>query len=221
MNIFKKTLGNIALEANRISTLLFMWTLLQEIELRANKIVNDKQEELCLNVKDKESSAAGSKKGKQSKFDRQLAFKKQRLLSKLRVSEEEITSTSQLPNSLHELKMRQGEGKHLFHISDDVFNFFLSLNKKLQCHLSDKAFHYDGKNIHCKCKLAIQSDEIMEKEWCDLFDEAPGIDDSNENAIEIFTAVLLDLNEMMTDYFIKIALSNGLKRFKSTIPKTK
>jgi thiamine monophosphate synthase len=28
-------------------------------------------------------------------------------------------------------------------------------------------------------------------------------------------------NEMMTDYFIKIALSNGLKRFKSTIPKTK
>jgi hypothetical protein len=26
---------------------------------------------------------------------------------------------------------------------------------------------------------------------------------------------------MMTDYFIKIALSNGLKRFKSTIPKTK
>jgi hypothetical protein len=43
----------------------------------------------------------------------------------------------------------------------------------------------------------------MEKEWCDLFDEAPGIDDSNENAIEVFTAVLLDLYEMMTDYFIK------------------
>jgi hypothetical protein len=68
---------------------------------------------------------------------------------------------------------------------------------------------------------AIQSDEIMVKEWCALFDEAPGIDDSNENTIEVFTAVLLDLNEMMTDYFIKIALSNGLKRFKSTIPKTK
>ena len=62
MDILKKTLGNIALEANRISTLLFMWNLQQEIELRANKIVNDKQEELCLNVKDNESSAAGSSK---------------------------------------------------------------------------------------------------------------------------------------------------------------
>ena len=62
MDIFKKTLGNIALEANRISTLLFMWTLQQEIELRANKIVNNKQEELCRNVKDIESSAAGSSK---------------------------------------------------------------------------------------------------------------------------------------------------------------
>jgi hypothetical protein len=29
----------------------------------------------------------------------------------------------------------------------------------------------------------------MEKEWCDLFDEAPGIDDSNENAIEILLLV--------------------------------
>ena len=137
------------------------------------------------------------------------------------MSEEEITSASQLLDSLHELKMRQGEGKHVFHISNDVFNFFLSLNKKLQCHLSDTAFHYYGTNMHCKCKLAIQSDEIMVKEWCALFDEAPGIDDSNENTIEVFTAVLLDLNEMMTDYFIKIALSNGLKRFKSTIPKIK
>ena len=137
------------------------------------------------------------------------------------MSEEEITSASQLLNSLHELKMRQGEGKHLFHISNDVFNFFLSLNKKLQCHFSDKAFHYYGTNIHCKCKLAIKSDEILVKEWFDLLNEAPGIDDSNENAIEVFTAVLLDLYEMMTDYFIKIALSNGLKRFKSTIPKTK
>jgi hypothetical protein len=61
-----------------------------------------------------------TKTGKQSKFDRQLAFKKQRLLSKLRVSEEEITSASQLLNNLHELNMRQGEGKHLFHISDVV-----------------------------------------------------------------------------------------------------
>ena len=117
--------------------------------------------------------------------------------------------------------MRQGEGKHLFHISNDVFNFFLSLNKKLQCHLSDTAFHYYGTNMHCKCKLAIQSEEILVKEWFDLLNEAPGIDDSNENAIEIFTAVLLDLYEMMTDYFIKIALSNGLKRFKSTIPRIK
>jgi hypothetical protein len=65
-------------------------------------------------------------------------------------------------------------------------------------------------STHCKCKLAIKSDEILVKEWFDLLNEAPGIDDSNENVIEVFTAVLLDLYEMMTDYFIKIALSNGL-----------
>lgn len=246
--IYNNTIGNTGLESNRVSTKLFRWTFQQEIELKANKIVNDKREELCVdNLDDKVSSVAGSsklryiagacifhsvkqlkstvlnkltKKGKNSKLDRQLAFKKQQLLSKLRVSEEEITSTSEEPDSLNEIKMRQGEGKHLFHVSDDVFHFFCTLNKKLQCHLTDTAFHYYGKNVHFKCKLAIKSDEILVREWCDLFNETHGVDES-ENAIEVFTSVILDLFDMITDYFIKVALSNGLKRFKSTIPKTK
>jgi hypothetical protein len=41
-------------------------------------------------------------------------IRKQQLLSSLRISEEEITSTTEIPDSLLELKFRQGDGKHLF-----------------------------------------------------------------------------------------------------------
>lgn len=94
--------------------------------------------------------------------------------------------------------MRQGEGKHLFHVSDDVFRFFCTLNKKLQYHLTDTAFHYDGKNVRFKCKLAIKPDEILVQEWCDLFNETHGVDES-QNSIEVFTSVILDLLDMITD----------------------
>jgi hypothetical protein len=53
-------------------------------------------------------------------MDRKLAYRKQQLLSSLRISEEEITSTAEIPDSLLELKFRQGDGKHLFQVSDQV-----------------------------------------------------------------------------------------------------
>ncbi|VDI51195.1 Hypothetical predicted protein [Mytilus galloprovincialis] len=113
----------------------------QEIQVQSDKIVSAKQEALTTNADNpKESSAAGlskvkylavacifnsakllkvtvvnklTKKGKNSRLDRQLAFKKQQLLSKLRVSEEEITTNSKLPERLTEIKMRQGEAHFL------------------------------------------------------------------------------------------------------------
>jgi hypothetical protein len=60
-------------------------------------------------------------------WDRKLAYRKQQLLSSLRISEEEITPTTEIPDSLLELKFRQGDGKHLFQVSDQVFSFFTSL----------------------------------------------------------------------------------------------
>lgn len=84
-------------------------------------------------------------------------------------------------------------------------------------------FHcYGTKLIHRKCKLAVKSDEMLIKEWCDLFIEIEGPNrDDSEDAFEVFMVILLELFDMLSLYFIKVALSNALKRFKETIPKTK
>lgn len=61
--IYNNTIENTGLESNRVSTKLFRCTFQQEIELKANKIVNDKRGELCVdNLDDKVFSVAGSSK---------------------------------------------------------------------------------------------------------------------------------------------------------------
>jgi hypothetical protein len=165
-----------------------------------------------------------SKSGKKSKMDRKLAYRKQQLLSSLRISEEEITSTTEIPDSLLELKFRQGDGKHVFQVSDQVFSFFTSLNQKVQIFLTDESFHIYGKDVHTKCRSFIKYNDCLVQKWCNLFEDDVAVKDGDpidENIDEIFTALLLDMYEMIVEYFIKIALSNAIKRFKANIPRTK
>ena len=59
-------------------------------------------------------------KGKKSKVDRKM------------ISEEEATLSTRFKDGLHEIEYMQVDGKHLFHVSDDVFKFFMSLNEKVK-----------------------------------------------------------------------------------------
>ncbi|CAG2233852.1 unnamed protein product [Mytilus edulis] len=54
-----------------------------------------------------------------------------------------------------------------------------------------------------------------------LKDDTAEVDDQDENTDEIFTGLLVDMFEMIVEYFIKVAMSNAIKRFKASIPKTK
>lgn len=78
------------------------------------------------------------------------------------------------------------------------------------------------KDVHTKCRSFIKYNDCRVQKWCNPFEDDVTVkngDTIDGNIDKIFTALLLDMYEMIVEYFIKIALSNAIKRFKASIPR--
>jgi hypothetical protein len=87
-----------------------------------------------------------------------------------------------------------------------VFSFFTSLNQKVKIFLADESFHIYGKDVHTKCRPFIKYNDSLVQKWCNLFEDDVTVkygDPIDENIDEIFTALLLEMYEMIVEYFIK------------------
>lgn len=233
---------------NRISTKLFRWVLKNEIAKRAKEVEEMQAETLRdINVVVGESVVAAGKirylagacivniqknlkttvlnslaqRGQKSKLARTIAYKKRKLLATLRISEEDAMQKSNFPESLAEVQFRQENKKQMFHVCDEVFNFFMSLNKKVQVHLLKESFHFHGQFLHDKCRTQLVNDTALTQQWLSLFSGEEPKNEIDENAVEIFSTLLIELYQNIANYFFKVALSNAIKEFKASIPRTK
>ena len=71
-----------------------------------------------------------------------------RLLKSLRISEEQVLKETRVPNSICEIEYRQRPSRGLFHVSDDVFKFFVKLHNLTHKFVTHGAFHLAGETIH-------------------------------------------------------------------------
>lgn len=98
--------------------------------------------------------------------------------------------------------------------SKSVMKFLpsLLLNQKVQVFLTNESLHIHGKDIHTICRSSVKFDETLINKWFTLFkeDDTAEVDDQDENTDEIFTGLLVDIFEMIVEYFIKVATSNAI-----------
>ncbi|KAL3841440.1 hypothetical protein ACJMK2_019590 [Sinanodonta woodiana] len=156
----------------------------------------------------------------ESKFKRRVDYLKQQLLLKLRIEEAEIKTITNLPHSLCEIEYRQGKSRGLSHVRDDVFLFFVKLNSHIQSKLVEESFHLHGSNIHTYVKGTVCTNADLIASWLDLF-HTDHIEGDLEVDDDIFAGYLIDLFEMVSGHFLKIAFVDSLKELKESIPRRK
>ena len=151
---------------------------------------------------------------KRSKIACKLNYKKQKMLQFFRIKEDEALCNDP---SMLEIAYKQGPSRGLTIVSDEMFQFFITLNTLVQSSLSSSHFHLHGENIFIYCRNVVDSNEDILKMWMKLFGdfEDPDLED------EIFLTLVLEIFNDITEHFIRIAFVDALKYFKSTIPRKK
>ena len=76
--------------------------------------------------------------------------------------------------------------------------------------------HLHLDNIPLECRHFILENNLLLQQWIDLFEY---IEEGDEN--EVFLIVLIELFEVVTEYFLRISLSEAITKFKEAIPRTK
>ena len=149
---------------------------------------------------------------------RRHAYRQQRLLSSLRISEAEICESTEEPASLSEVQRKQSPGKGLYHIPDTVFGFFMQLHEIANKHLSSSCFHLHGKMTFTSCREAIFSNKDLQSEWLKLFGK---VESNDERETELSDCLISELYQQVSEHFLRISFVEALHTVKEQLPKTK
>ena len=234
----------------KLSTKLYQWILHKEIQSSSSRIVKQQTEKfegqdtttavsdvgkskirylagacihkivsrLSLNVLRKIG-----KPGTKSRAQRDWDFRRYRLLRSLRITEEEAMKVTAEPDSMHEIQNKQGPSRGLLHVSDNVFLFFMDVNAFLRKLLSTDAFHLYVDSIYALTRTKLFTNEDLLDQWIDLFSvrSSEETDALGTRDDEVFVDLLTELYELVVEYFLRIAVVDGLHEFKSIIPRKK
>jgi hypothetical protein len=85
----------------------------------------------------------------------------------------------------------------------------------VQTQLTERNLHLHLDNIHLECRHFISENNLLLQQWIDLFEYTEG----DEN--EVFLIMLIELFEVITEYFLRISLSEAISKIKEAIPRTK
>ena len=157
-----------------------------------------------------------SRTDKEGQMMRKMSFKKGQLLQTFRIREEEVNS--EMRDSMQEIELKQGLTRGLTVVSDKVFAFFVQLNNVVQNELTTDRFHLHSYNLFTICRGIVRTHEEILASWMELFEMSAATEEIEE---DIFLTLVMDLFDDITDYFIRIAFSEGLRHFKRTVPRKK
>ena len=234
--------SKITKDQNKLSTRLVFWIMDSEIKRKTDQI-KDSQFESYVETSQYSTELTSVGKGKlryvagccihkikkrfchsvlrnlgkcdpKSKSIRSQAYSKQAIMKTFCINESDIPHGDE---SLHEIDYKQGKSRGLLIVSDEVFNFFILLNKVVQSHLTKEAFHLNFDTFHVTCRNIVNSDEELLESWASLFGEL----NDNEIEDEIMLSIIMDLFEDVTGHFLKISIADALKKFKETVPRKK
>lgn len=92
------------------------------------------------------------------------------LLHHLEASEHQLMQRSEDKESLEETSRRQNVRKGLTNITDQSFNFFMLLDKKIRLIETSTNIDLHGSNFHSFVISQLQSDQLLFKSFCDQFE---------------------------------------------------
>ena len=104
---------------------------------------------------------------------------------------------SQYKNSLNETKRRQNMSTGLTNISDDTFNFFVSLNDERKSVQNEKNFALHGSDCMTYTEQKLLNDKELLGTWKSLFKEF----NYHDNAAQRNVHTGLDMTEVMCEIF--------------------
>lgn len=149
---------------------------------------------------------------------RRHAYRQQRLLACLRISESDLMATTSEPQSLEEINSKQSASKGLFHIPDPVFHFFLQLHTLVGKHLSPAYFNLYRKRTFFMCRDVIFGAQNLKSVWLALF---PEDDTSDEIEKTLSESLVQELYEQVSEHYLRISFVDALHLIKEKLPKTK
>ena len=76
----------------------------------------------------------------------------------------------------------------------------------MQTQLTESNLHLHLDNIHLECRHFILENNLLLQQWIDLFESTEG----DEN--EVFLIMLIELFEVITEYFLRISLSEAITK---------
>ena len=160
-----------------------------------------------------------------AKNERAVLYRQQRLMSSLRVMEATIITTTEDPESLQEINLKQGHTHGLTHVYDQVFRFFLALYGTVQpYHAGDFMHLYQSEMLNFS-RSVLFSDEELLLSWLALFpvdvDTCGSGDIIMELEADLVLSLKINMYEMAVDHFLKRSLAENLFNFKKTIPRKK
>jgi hypothetical protein len=156
------------------------------------------------------------KSTKLSRLSRKFDYKKRQMMLQFRIREGDIAEPEK-DESLSEIQFKQGPTRGLSIVSDDVFDFFSSLNAVVQGSFTSEQFHLHLAQLHVKSRNVVDNDTDLLEKWLALF----GSVDEEDLDDEIFLNLVMELFRDITEYFIKVALVDSLKEFKKSVPRRK
>ena len=150
---------------------------------------------------------------------RKQAYTQQRLLTGLRISESHIIASTSEPASLSEIDYKQSSTRGLFHVPDNVFQFFLKLHATTSKYLSHSQFDAHRDKAFTVCREKVFDDQELLSLWSILF---PLDDDScTEQEIEFSQGLVQELYCLVSEHYIRICFVDALHEVKEKLPKTK
>lgn len=149
---------------------------------------------------------------------RKQAYDQHRLLAGLRVSETHITASTSEQASLSEIEYKQSATRGLFHIPDNVFQFFLELHATARRYLTHSHFDAHQGNSFTVCRQKIFDDVELHRLWSALFPLEEG---RSELEAELSHGMVHELYNQVAEHFIRICFIDALHEVKEKLPKTK
>ncbi|XP_061171689.1 uncharacterized protein LOC133181165 [Saccostrea echinata] len=143
-----------------------------------------------------------------------LDYKKQAILQKLRIKEEDVNTNDQ---TVLEIKAKQGESRGLTIVSEPVFKFFISLHRAIQSSLTIEHINFHTENIHQFLRNKIDENYSLIQEWISIC-KIPTDSDIED---EIVLQLIIELFQDISEHFIKLSLVDSLKEFKRQVPRKK
>ena len=149
---------------------------------------------------------------------RKQAYDQNRLLSGLRVSETDITESTSEPASLSEIENKQSASRGLFHVPDNVFNFFIQLHVAVNSYLTRSHFDAHQSQAFTVCREKIFDNKTLQQLWSLLF----ALDETqSEQAKELSQGLVSELYTQVTEHYLRVYFIDALHELKESLPRTK